>query len=440
MTSQPSTSPDLRGRHRAARGDHPAPGLRRGRPARDARPRPARAAARRVLRGRARRGRPGARGAAPRRARRAARGSAPAAAMSDLRRASPDLAAATIDDYALERLQRDVSSDFTRVSTVIRLRGGGEEGVGEDVTYDAADHDVAAGGRARCSRSPGDWTLGVVLRPPRGARPLARAAAARRLASLPPLGLRVGGARPRAAPGRARRCTRSLGREPRPVTFVVSLRLGEPATLEPVRARASSATRRCASSSTRRRDWTTSSIAELAATGAVDSRRLQGPLRGHGRRPAAPTRPSTGASPRRSRTRGSRTRKLDAGDRRGARARTATASPGTRTSTASPTSRRCRSRRRWSTSSRRASAALRELLARLRLLRRARHRHVRRRPVRARRRAAARSSTSPRSSTPTRPNDVAPGGYNDVDPPDGLPSSPLRAARPTPTGFRWDAE
>jgi len=34
----------------------------------------------------------------------------------------------SIDDYALERLQRDVSSQFTRVSTVIRLRGGGEEG------------------------------------------------------------------------------------------------------------------------------------------------------------------------------------------------------------------------------------------------------------------------------------------------------------------------
>src|SRR6185312_13829324 len=47
-----------------------------------------------------------------------------------------------IDDYALERLERDVSSAFTRVSTVIRLRGSGEEGVGEDVTYDAVDHDV----------------------------------------------------------------------------------------------------------------------------------------------------------------------------------------------------------------------------------------------------------------------------------------------------------
>jgi hypothetical protein len=42
-----------------------------------------------------------------------------------------------IDDYTLEDLQRDVSSAFTRRSTVLRLRGAGAEGLGEDVTYDA---------------------------------------------------------------------------------------------------------------------------------------------------------------------------------------------------------------------------------------------------------------------------------------------------------------
>ncbi len=29
----------------------------------------------------------------------------------------------------------EVSSGFTRVTTLVRLRGAGEEGVGEDVTY-----------------------------------------------------------------------------------------------------------------------------------------------------------------------------------------------------------------------------------------------------------------------------------------------------------------
>jgi L-alanine-DL-glutamate epimerase-like enolase superfamily enzyme len=38
---------------------------------------------------------------------------------------------------------------------------------------------------------------------------------------------------------------------------------------------------------------------------------------------------------------------------------------------------------------------------------------------------------------PDTPNDIAPGGYNEPDPPDGLPPSPL-AARPSATGFRWD--
>src|SRR5687768_8888023 len=46
-----------------------------------------------------------------------------------------------IDDYALERLERDVSSQFLRVTTVIRMRGGGHEGIGEDVVYDVEPHD-----------------------------------------------------------------------------------------------------------------------------------------------------------------------------------------------------------------------------------------------------------------------------------------------------------
>src|SRR5215210_676990 len=44
----------------------------------------------------------------------------------------------TVDGYALDGLQRTVSSGFERRTTVIRLRGAGEEGVGEDVTYEPA--------------------------------------------------------------------------------------------------------------------------------------------------------------------------------------------------------------------------------------------------------------------------------------------------------------
>lgn len=38
---------------------------------------------------------------------------------------------------------------------------------------------------------------------------------------------------------------------------------------------------------------------------------------------------------------------------------------------------------------------------------------------------------------PQAPNDIAPAGYNDTVPPDGLPSSPLPPA-PAVTGFRWE--
>jgi len=46
-----------------------------------------------------------------------------------------------IEASATERRSVDVSTEFTRVTTVLSLRGAGAEGVGEDVTYTAADHE-----------------------------------------------------------------------------------------------------------------------------------------------------------------------------------------------------------------------------------------------------------------------------------------------------------
>src|ERR671935_1129397 len=63
-----------------------------------------------------------------------------------------------IEGYALEGLERDVSSEFTRLSTVVRMRGGGVEGVGEDVTYDALDH-VALQDAGPTLPLAGQWTL-----------------------------------------------------------------------------------------------------------------------------------------------------------------------------------------------------------------------------------------------------------------------------------------
>ncbi len=42
-----------------------------------------------------------------------------------------------IGGVATETLSLEISPEFERKSTVIRLRGAGDEGIGEDVTYDA---------------------------------------------------------------------------------------------------------------------------------------------------------------------------------------------------------------------------------------------------------------------------------------------------------------
>src|SRR5947208_16188140 len=44
-----------------------------------------------------------------------------------------------ISDYELEDRDRTYG-EFTRPSTLIRLRGGDQEGIGEDVVYDQLDH------------------------------------------------------------------------------------------------------------------------------------------------------------------------------------------------------------------------------------------------------------------------------------------------------------
>ena len=46
-----------------------------------------------------------------------------------------------VDSVSLERRAIETGSGFTRATTTVVLRGGGEEGVGEDVVYDPAAHD-----------------------------------------------------------------------------------------------------------------------------------------------------------------------------------------------------------------------------------------------------------------------------------------------------------
>ncbi len=140
-----------------------------------------------------------------------------------------------IDAARLEGLKAKVSSDFERLSTVVHLEGGGEEGIGEDVTYDGIDHEVlqAAGPAPDLE---GNWTMasfcehlaGLDLFPEPPQREVSRRYRtwAYESAALD-LALRQAD----------KTLHEALGREPRPVRFVVSLRLGEPPTIEPLRRR-----------------------------------------------------------------------------------------------------------------------------------------------------------------------------------------------------------
>jgi L-alanine-DL-glutamate epimerase-like enolase superfamily enzyme len=173
-----------------------------------------------------------------------------------------------IERYTLEPLQADVSSDFVRKSTVIHLHGGGHEGVGEDVTYDAVDQEIlqAAGPALELS---GSFTLAsfaerlaeLSLFPQAPQREVSAnyRTWAYESAALD-LALRQAGTTLHAA----------LARECEPVRFVVSLRLGEPPSIEPVGSRLALYPRmRFKLDPTS--SWDESLIAELRATGAVDS-------------------------------------------------------------------------------------------------------------------------------------------------------------------------
>lgn len=182
-----------------------------------------------------------------------------------------------VESYALEGLERDVSSAFTRFSTAVRLKGGGHEGVGEDVTYTALDQ-IAFQGDGELHELAGAHTLEsfsqllgeLELWPV--APEIAASGPYRRWAfesAALDLALRQAGLS----------LAEALGREPQPLGFVVSLRLGEPPSLEPLAKRLDAyPDLRFKLDATP--DWDESLIAELAATGAVASIDFKGAYRG----------------------------------------------------------------------------------------------------------------------------------------------------------------
>src|SRR5947208_3586711 len=169
-----------------------------------------------------------------------------------------------VEQIELERLEQAVSSGFTRVTTIVHFRGGGEEGVGEDVTYEAALHDgQTPPAELAATRSLGELCDAI------GATDLFPAAPEHDVyrsyrrwgweSAALDLALRQAGTS----------FAEALEREPRPVTFVMSSRLGDP-------PRAADIARRWLELYPTIRFkldptpfWNDGLIAELAATGAV---------------------------------------------------------------------------------------------------------------------------------------------------------------------------
>ena len=159
-----------------------------------------------------------------------------------------------VDGYELERLEKPTTRGFTRVTTVVHLRGGAAEGVGEDVTWYTEHHDREQAAGAVLPLA-GSWTLesfSDALDVPDPHRRWAYESAALDLA------LRQAGTT----------LAELVEREARPVSFVISPGLGEPPT--------STVVRRWLELDPNHRfkldpagDWTDGLIHELAETHAV---------------------------------------------------------------------------------------------------------------------------------------------------------------------------
>jgi len=188
-----------------------------------------------------------------------------------------------IDSYELQGLEfHPQGSEFDRHTTVIHLKGGGHEGLGEDVIYDPLDH-IAFQDAGPVLELAGEHTIasfselieGLELfpSPPEREVSVNYRRWAFESASLD-LALRQAG----------KSLYEVMDRESRPVTFVVSMRLTPPgsdevSTIEPVRKRIEIyPTLRFKLDPTN--DWTDELIGQLVDTGAVDSLDLKGQYKG----------------------------------------------------------------------------------------------------------------------------------------------------------------
>jgi L-alanine-DL-glutamate epimerase-like enolase superfamily enzyme len=179
-----------------------------------------------------------------------------------------------IEDYALEPRELQVGPEFTRLTTTIHLRDGGRDGQGEDVTYDALDQ-VALQDAGASLPLAGRWTLGS-FREHLDSLDLWPAPPVREVSSLYRRWAYESAALDLALQQVGRSLPDVLGREPRPVAFVMSTRLpDDPPTTTKLRTFLGKyPTLRFKLDPTPA--WTDDLIAELSEMGVVDSLDLKG--------------------------------------------------------------------------------------------------------------------------------------------------------------------
>jgi L-alanine-DL-glutamate epimerase-like enolase superfamily enzyme len=182
-----------------------------------------------------------------------------------------------VESYRLEPLSAEISPETFRHCTLVWIHGGGLSGVGEDVVY--GEDEQAAFQRAGAVYDlSGRWSLAEFC------------AAVERLDLFPDGSTQEAYRHYRlwafhsAALDLALRQSglplhRALGREPRPMTYVASTRLGEPPTLDAVSKRlALDPTLRFKLDATS--SWDAELIEALVQTGAVDSIDFKGLYKG----------------------------------------------------------------------------------------------------------------------------------------------------------------
>jgi L-alanine-DL-glutamate epimerase-like enolase superfamily enzyme len=173
-----------------------------------------------------------------------------------------------VDSYRLEGLRAQVSSAFERLTTVVHLQGGGAEGIGEDVVYQSEDH-VAFQQAGAVHDLSGRYTLAEFCERI-DSLDLFPVAPGNEVSRLYRRWTFHSAALDLALAQAGKPLHEVLARPPQPLTFVVSLRLGEPPTLGPIERRlARYPTLRFKLDPTS--SWTPELIDALVQTGAVDS-------------------------------------------------------------------------------------------------------------------------------------------------------------------------